>query len=402
MLGILVRASATPAQGWGWTRPFSGGLWLALAVTIVVFPAALFAIEFCSLKARVRGADVVPGVREALVRSVWTLTGGETIEVSSTGAKLATVCFAFFALIVSATYTANLASLLTVSSLTSEIRSVEDLRGRAVATLEVYQPRLRSRYGLIASAVGDSADAIDAAAADVRAGFLTALVADHALVLHAAARLPGCGERVLPMLIEPFSYGVVFSPRLPQALADALDDAVLTLEEEGTLEELKSDFAILEDECAREAAEAGADASITFASIYGVFVIVGAGLVGGLVCTAFERRARAAARRRRRAAVGGAKGGGGAGDASGGGGGGGGGMPRHYQPNLVAAIDDARAGASGLAAGSSDEGAARELAQAAVRRAAAPKSSLEDNRTLTGRRLRWSESGERGESDDSD
>ena len=122
-----------------------------------------------------------------------------------------------------------------------------------------------------------------------------------------------------------------------------------------------------------------------------------AGLVGGLVCMAFERRARAARRRRRRAAAGGAKGGSGAGDASGGRG-----LPRHYQPNLVAAIDDARAGAPGLAAGSTDDGAARELAQAAVRRAAAPKSSLEDNRTLTGRRLRWSESGERGESDDSD
>jgi hypothetical protein len=399
-LGVLVRASATPAQGWGWTRPFSGGLWLALAVTIVVFPAALFAIEFCSLKARVRGADVAPGVREALVRSVWTLTGGETIEVSSTGAKLATVCFAFFALIVSATYTANLASLLTVSSLTSEIRSVEDLRGRAVGSLDIYTQRLRSKYGLVAAAIEDSVDAIDAAAVDVQAGLLTALVADHALVLHAAAGLPGCGERVLPQLIEPFSYGVVFSPRLPQALVDALDDAILILQEEGTLEKLKNDFKILEDVCAREAAEAGADASITFASIYGVFVIVGAGLVGGLLFMAYERRQRAA-RRRRRAAAGGAKGASGSG--AGGDGASGGGLPRHYQPELAAVVEDARAGAPGLAAGSTNDDDACELAQAAVRRWRDPKqevSSLEDSRTLTGRRLRWS--GERDESDDSD
>ncbi len=120
---------------------------------------------------------------------------GERFEVSSIAARVAVGAFAFMALIVSSTYTANLAAFLTVqqvcvmycvyvcdacvpcvcdicamcmlyvssphppthphpptnTQINSAITSAADLKGKAVASTAIYLPRLRVRWGIVAT-----------------------------------------------------------------------------------------------------------------------------------------------------------------------------------------------------------------------------------------------------------
>lgn len=52
-LGILVKSSTSQGSGWSWINPFSWSLWVALALTLVVFPPVIFLIEFLSLRRRI-------------------------------------------------------------------------------------------------------------------------------------------------------------------------------------------------------------------------------------------------------------------------------------------------------------------------------------------------------------
>jgi hypothetical protein len=57
-------------------------------------------------------------------------------------------------LIVMNTYTANLAAFLTLVTLQSGIKTVADLRGKAVVTIPIYAERLFRGYGVSAVATG--------------------------------------------------------------------------------------------------------------------------------------------------------------------------------------------------------------------------------------------------------
>ena len=220
-LSILVRSVTASPSGWDWIRPFTGWLWLAILLTMLIFPAFIFAIEFGSLKQRVYASDVVPGVQEATVRSMWTLLGMETLQVSSVGAKIASLCFAFMALILVNTYTANLAAVLTVNQINGQVRSIEDLRGKAVAADSIYIPRLRTRYGVIASEIPfeDESDLVTAGQ-EVESGVLTALISDEPLLQYLLDNTEGCTIKLLPQQIEPFSYGIAFKPGTSAEVVD--------------------------------------------------------------------------------------------------------------------------------------------------------------------------------------
>lgn len=46
----MVQSSHQSTDGWGFTRPFSWSLWLALLLTLLVVPPLIFLIEFWSLR----------------------------------------------------------------------------------------------------------------------------------------------------------------------------------------------------------------------------------------------------------------------------------------------------------------------------------------------------------------
>lgn len=59
------------SSGWAWVQPFDWTLWLALGLTLLVLPLAVFVLELLSLKRRIYAADWAPGLQESLVRWGW-------------------------------------------------------------------------------------------------------------------------------------------------------------------------------------------------------------------------------------------------------------------------------------------------------------------------------------------
>ncbi len=248
---------------------------------MVAWPTAIFVIEVFSLRSRVNIKEMYFGVEEATWRSLWSLQHGGTFEVTSLGARVAAICFAFFALILSSSYTANLAAFLTVQKVNS-IRSIYDLGGLAVASVPVYIPRLQSQYGIIASDANITGVESVAATADLVArGNLAAFLYDNAVAEYVAGTFPGCAVRVLPDKIQPFDYGVAFKKGTNPEFIANFSSAILNVQEQGLVTEYEDRFLLLNSPCA--SASSGDSARISFDSVYGLWVILGAGLVAGLI-----------------------------------------------------------------------------------------------------------------------
>jgi hypothetical protein len=202
-------------------------MWLAVLVTVVIFPVLLFAIEYYSLQERITAKDVGPGLTNASVDSMWTLMGFNSLAVSSLGGKIAVIIFGFVSLIITTTYTANLAAALTVNQLHASITSMADLTGRAVTSNGIYLERLRTRFGVIASDMNfDSYADIVAGSHEVLAGRLAALITDKPFIDHLISQDTTCNLASIPGTIEPFSYGIAFKKGTPVDLVHAISGEV--------------------------------------------------------------------------------------------------------------------------------------------------------------------------------
>ncbi|KAL4433390.1 hypothetical protein ABPG77_010243 [Micractinium sp. CCAP 211/92] len=287
-LSTLVQASHSTSDGWGFTRPFSWELWLALLGTLLIFPPLIFTIEFLSLRRRIHRGDVVPGVLESGWRSAITLMLMDGFAVTSQGARIAVLCFCFLALLVTSTYTANLAAFVTVNTIKSHITSIADLRGRAVGTSPIYVSRLE-KYGI--QAVGyplqNGTDYL--AWRDlVTSGQLAALVRDTPALQWLANTAPLCNVALLPEQIEPFDYGIAFHVNTSEAVVDAWSTAILKLQEDGTLEQLKENWIMDPNSGCLAISQVNKNAqAVSFSDLYGLWIILAAGLaLGGSIMLA--------------------------------------------------------------------------------------------------------------------
>ncbi len=146
-IGVVVKSDLQTSDGWAWTRPFTWELWLALGLTATLLPLIVYFLEVLSIKRQVTAKDSVKGYSEAAWRAMWVMIQGETMGVTNLAARVVVIVLAFASLILSSSYTANLAAFLTVKSY-GEINSVKDLVGMSVSTVEVYQDQFLRRYGL--------------------------------------------------------------------------------------------------------------------------------------------------------------------------------------------------------------------------------------------------------------
>jgi hypothetical protein len=289
----MVKSDTGVASGWSFFEPFSVDLWIAIAVTMAAWPAAIFAVEMLSLRSKLKYnfKEMYNGLEEATWRSLWALQHGATFEVTSLGARIAAICFAFFALILSSSYTANLAAFLTVKR-TNAIRSVYDLGGLAVSSVPVYIPRLKSQYGIIASDANITGiEGVTAAAELVAQGLLAAFLYDDTVEQYVAATFPGCAVRVLTDKIQPFDYGVAIKKGTNPELVANFSKAILNVQEQGLVSQYEDRFLLKDSPCSA-ANNDGESARISFNSVYGLWVILGAGLVAGLLIMLVVRRQR--------------------------------------------------------------------------------------------------------------
>jgi len=98
--------------------------------------------------------DIASGLAQCFWHSVSHTLSIDVFNVSSFPARIITAAYAFLVLILTNTYTANLAAFLTVDQLDTTIQSISDLRGKAVATVEPYINRLSRNHNI----AGSSAD----------------------------------------------------------------------------------------------------------------------------------------------------------------------------------------------------------------------------------------------------
>jgi len=214
--------------------------------------------------------------------------GGETYDVSSFGAKVAVLCFSFMALILSSSYTANLASILTANNFNSEITSVNDLRGKAVTTNEIYRSRLQARYGIQSVPLIFISDAsVVEATYDVIAGSLSAVITDYSILTYISDVFKNCEAKLLPQGIEPFAIGMAFSPNMPQSEVSKFSSIILQMQEDDTIQRLRTDYKIGSTPACSEVSDD--ETAVTFSDVWGLWIILVAGMVFGFIAMFFTR-----------------------------------------------------------------------------------------------------------------
>ncbi|KAI8104821.1 hypothetical protein M9434_003373 [Picochlorum sp. BPE23] len=285
-VGIMTKAVPDTSNGFAWTQPFTWSLWLAIGLTVIVLPIVIYAFELLSIKRSVSFKESFVGYSEAVWRTLWVMIQGETMNVSMFAARIVVIILAFVALILGASYTANLAAFLTLQSF-GNVNSVYDLQGLAVSAVPVYQPRLLTKYGLVTvEAKINSMVDIEAEADLVASGKLAAFLTDAEVIQYVVAKFPECRVRMLSNTIEPFDYGLAFNPRIDQSIVDEFSVAILELTEDGTIPRIGEDFLLEDSPCLKEGMSGDEISQISFEQVYGLWILIGGGMALGLIVVA--------------------------------------------------------------------------------------------------------------------
>lgn len=135
-LSVLIRAPQSQATIWAFFLPFDPFVWLVLLATAFFAGLVNLAIDrlsvFGSYKSSDSGERQKSTVRESLLDSFSVMVGSSGLPTRSIAARIFSWFFAFFALIILATYTASLASFFVLSNAPPVLSSVEDLRRTGV------------------------------------------------------------------------------------------------------------------------------------------------------------------------------------------------------------------------------------------------------------------------------
>ena len=280
-VGIIAQSIPQTTEGWAWTKPFTWNLWIAILITVVFLPFVIYFLELLAIKKSVTAKETMKGYSEALWRTIWVVIHGETMNVSMASSRLVLVMFAFTALILGSSYTANLAAFLTLRSFGS-VDSIYDLNGLAVSTVEVYRPRIQSRYGIIASgAKVNNLEDVEEQVDFVAKGNLAAFLIDSEVAQYVVASYPECRVRLLPNKIEPFDYGLAFNPRVDEETVQVFSLSILKLIEDGTMADLGKRFLLEDSPCLNQGINSDETAQINFQQVYGLWILLAIGIVAG-------------------------------------------------------------------------------------------------------------------------
>ncbi|PSC75360.1 glutamate receptor [Micractinium conductrix] len=283
-LAVMVPASFKQADGWFWTKPYDLSAWLAILLTLLAFPLLVFVVETVALKASTEQDESWRDIMYQLYVQVnWFDLDGQ--EVRATATRIVLFVYFLMSIFLVEAYAANLAAFLTVQQLTSTVTSISQLKGRAVGTLPVYAERLQ-RSGLATTLYPpESVEDITAVRgpwlSDLASGKLAAFVFDEPLLRY-ADKLTGCDFKLLPDTFDQFNYAFAFPNTTRPSTIDAVDDAILQLQEDGTLEQLRQMYIRAGHPDEKCTSQAGNSPRITFVQFYGLWVVWGAALVVAL------------------------------------------------------------------------------------------------------------------------
>ncbi|CAL4107639.1 unnamed protein product, partial [Meganyctiphanes norvegica] len=277
-------------------QPFRDTLWMLVLVSVHVVALVLYLLDRYSPFGRYKQASVDGTEEDALNFSsaVWFAWGvllnsgiGEGTP-RSFSARVLGMVWAGFAMIIVASYTANLAAFLVLDRPETSLTGINDARLRNPmenftyatvkgSSVDMYFRRQVELSNMYRTMEGNNYRSAEEAIQAVKDGKLKAFIWDSSRLEYEAAK--DCELVTAGELFGRSGYGIGLKKHSPWA--DRVTLAILEFHESGRMEELDNKWILLNQEDKCEVNDK-APATLGLKNMAGVFILVAAGIVLGI------------------------------------------------------------------------------------------------------------------------
>eukprot|EP00892_Ulva_mutabilis_P009353 jgi/Ulvmu1/6790/UM030_0128.1 len=290
-LSVLVHAHLERRGTWAFFTPLHAHVWFALVATVFLTPLLVFFLEAvfnkCTIYAKDGKIDIPRGLRECLWHSLSHTLSIDVFHVHSFSARIVVVAYAFLVLIITHTYTANLAAFLTVQRLDTSVRSIEDLRGKAVATIPTYTERLRDSFDIIAT--DEEGQDYPRIMDRLKAGEFAAFISGDTQLLPRAYADQSCTLHVLAESVAEFDHVFAFRRGFPSdPFITEVNRVLLDMQENRALEGLHSKHMPAPPRCMREYQEYSETNQVKLSAMWGLWLVMSGAVAIAFITAAIE------------------------------------------------------------------------------------------------------------------
>ncbi|XP_012278038.1 glutamate [NMDA] receptor subunit 1 [Orussus abietinus] len=277
-------------------QPFSNTLWILVMVSVHVVALVLYLLDRFSPFGRFKLANTDGTEEDALNLSsaIWFAWGvllnsgiGEGTP-RSFSARVLGMVWAGFAMIIVASYTANLAAFLVLERPKTKLTGINDARLRNTmenltcatvkgSAVDMYFRRQVELSNMYRTMEANNYDTAEDAIHDVKIGKLMAFIWDSSRLEFEAAQ--DCELVTAGELFGRSGYGIGLQKASPWA--DAVTLAILDFHESGFMESLDNEW-ILQGNIQQCEQFEKTPNTLGLKNMAGVFILVGAGIVGGI------------------------------------------------------------------------------------------------------------------------
>lgn len=215
-LRILTTAATTTGAMWAFLDTFTWQLWVLLVGTAVAVPLFGWLAEGIVWGKERHDSLEAPTYRgfRGLSSMIWHFStffvSFEPLDFRTWANRLLAVTYGFLLVVIIALYTANTAAQVAITTVTVQVKSLDDLKGKAVGTSAEIAPALRD-VGLAPSVFpwGTVADEM-AVKEDLIAGAYAAVILDNAWVDYASSNDTACTLKSVGPLFNTTNYAFAF------------------------------------------------------------------------------------------------------------------------------------------------------------------------------------------------
>ncbi|XP_029052666.1 glutamate [NMDA] receptor subunit 1 isoform X2 [Osmia bicornis bicornis] len=277
-------------------QPFSNTLWILVMVSVHVVALVLYLLDRFSPFGRFKLANTDGTEEDALNLSsaVWFAWGvllnsgiGEGTP-RSFSARVLGMVWAGFAMIIVASYTANLAAFLVLERPKTKLTGINDARLRNTmenltcatvkgSAVDMYFRRQVELSNMYRTMEANNYDTAEEAIRDIKIGKLMAFIWDSSRLEFEAAQ--DCELVTAGELFGRSGYGIGLQKG--SLWADAVTIAILDFHESGFMESLDDHWIFLDNRQQCEQLE-NTPNTLGLKNMAGVFIVVGVGIIGGI------------------------------------------------------------------------------------------------------------------------